>query len=100
MNIDTHNIANLARISLTEEEHVAYSKDIQSIFELIDTIQSQSVSEQAEQSSFQSVGMAPVGGVRIDEIVQREGEYTPEELVAQAPQAMNGYIQVKKILQQ
>ena len=98
MLINTHNIANLARISLTEDEHVSYNKDIQSILAFIDTIQSLSVV--ATDSTKHSLGLAPIDVTRIDQEVLRSGEKTPVEIVAQAPASENNYIKVKKILTQ
>lgn len=97
MLIHTHDIANLARISLTEEEHIKYGKDIESILSFIDTIQTLTV---AENDASQSVGMAPVGVLRADEVVIRSDEYDASQIVAQAPEHGNGYVKVKKILNQ
>lgn len=96
MRIDTHNIANLARISLTEDEHVSYNTDIESILSFIDTIQSLSVS--SSDGEKHSVGMAPVGTSRVDTVMLHEGEYSPVEIVAQAPTHQDNAIKVKKIL--
>jgi len=96
MRIDTHNIANLARISLTEDEHVSYNTDIESILSFIDTIQSLSVSSSDETTH--SVGLAPVGVSRADVVTAREGEYAPTEIVAQAPNSEDNAVKVKKIL--
>lgn len=97
MLINTHDVASLARISLTEEEHTAYAKDIESILAFIDTIQSLTVAEEGVSAS---LGMAPVGGVREDVVVLRNEEYSASEIVGQAPEAGNGYVKVKKILNQ
>lgn len=96
MRIDTHHIANLARISLTEDEHVSYNKDIESILSFIDTIQSLSISSSDEKKH--SVGMAPVDVVRQDQVVYRKGENTPAEIVSQSPSHEDNAIKVKKIL--
>lgn len=96
MQIDTHTIANLARISLTEDEHVSFSKDIQAILSFIDTIQSLTVATQ--DPTKHSIGMAPLGTVRIDQHLVRPEEYGGEELVQQAPVYDTNFIKVKKIL--
>lgn len=96
MLIDTHAIANLARISLTEDEHVSFSKDIESILSFIHTIQSLSVSSEKRQS--QSEGFAPVGITRLDQEVIRSGQATATEIVEQAPTHEHNFIKVKKIL--
>ncbi len=96
MRIDTHNIANLARISLTEDEHVSYNRDIESILSFIDTIQSLSVS--SSDKTIHSVGLAPVGVSRVDVVAIRDGEYSPIEIIAEAPNHHNNAIKVKKIL--
>jgi aspartyl/glutamyl-tRNA(Asn/Gln) amidotransferase C subunit len=97
MLIDTHNIANLARISLSEDEHISYSKDIQSILSFIDTIQSLSVSSVEDTHS---LGMAPVGVVRVDKEVLRSQEKNPVDIVMQAPVSEDNYVKVRKILTQ
>ncbi len=97
MLINTHDVAGLARISLTEDEHAKYSKDIESILTFIDTIQTLSV---ADDNAEHSIGMAPVGVLRIDEEVIRESEYSASHIVTQAPESGNGYVKVKKILNQ
>jgi aspartyl/glutamyl-tRNA(Asn/Gln) amidotransferase C subunit len=96
MRIDTHNIANLARISLTEYEHVSYGKDIESILTFIDTIQSLSVLSSDTESH--SIGMAPIDVVRQDQVVSRASEYAPVEIVSQAPSHEGNAVKVKKIL--
>lgn len=96
MLIDTHNIANLARISLTEDEHVSYGKDIESILSFIDTIQSLSVT--STDVTGHSLGMAPVGVTREDIEISRLGEYSQTEIVSQAPVHDQNFIKVKKIL--
>jgi aspartyl/glutamyl-tRNA(Asn/Gln) amidotransferase C subunit len=95
MLIHTHNIANLARISLTEDEHVSFNKDIESILSFIDIIQSLSVSKQDHEHN---TGMAPVGVVRLDSEVIRVEEYTSTQIVSQAPASLNNSVKVKKIL--
>lgn len=97
MLIHTHDIAHLARITLTEDEHVKYGKDIESILTFIDTIQTLAV---AENNTHHSIGMAPVGVLRSDVEVIRESECSAEEIVGQAPETVGGYVQVKKILNQ
>lgn len=97
MLINTHDVAGLARISLTEDEHTKYGKDIESILTFIDTIQTLTV---AEDNATHSIGMAPVGVLRIDQEVRRDGEFTASEIAEQAPEHGNGYVKVKKILNQ
>ncbi len=48
--------------------------------------------------ALQSTGMAPVGVVRIDQDIRRDGENTASEIAAQAPNTDGGFIKVKKIL--
>ncbi len=97
MLINTHDLANLARISLTDAEHIQYGRDIESILAFIDTIQSLSVESN---TTTHSEGMPPVGVVRIDEAHVREGEFVASEIVAQAPENGSGFVKVKKILNQ
>jgi aspartyl/glutamyl-tRNA(Asn/Gln) amidotransferase C subunit len=95
MLINTHDLANLARISLTEEEHTAYAKDIESILQFIDTIQSLSITNTG---ALQSTGMAPVDVVREDRDMRLDGQFSAAEIVAEAPETEVGFIKVKKIL--
>lgn len=97
MLINTHDVANLARISLTEDEHTKYGKDIESILTFIDTIQTLTV---ADTDATHSIGMAPVGVLREDQEVIRLDEFTATQIVEQAPEHGNGYVKVKKILNQ
>ncbi|MES2623534.1 MAG: hypothetical protein V4576_03965, partial [Patescibacteria group bacterium] len=62
-----------------------------------DTIQSLSVAGD-NTGALQSTGMAPVGVVRIDQDIRRDGENTASEIAAQAPNTDGGFIKVKKIL--
>jgi aspartyl/glutamyl-tRNA(Asn/Gln) amidotransferase C subunit len=98
MPIDTHNIANLARISLTEDEHVSYTKDIQSILSFIDTIQSLSVTRTDAEKH--SLGFAPIDVIRVDTEVLRPEEKSPVDIIMQAPASENNYVKVKKIITQ
>lgn len=95
MLINTHNIANLARISLTEDEHVSFTKDIESILSFIDNIQSLSVSTKDYEHN---LGMAPVGVVRNDMEIIREGEFSTTQIIDQSPDSENNFVKVKKII--
>ena len=95
MLINTRDISNLARISLTDAEHLLYGQDISSILEFIDTIKSLSL---GEDFGFQSTGMAPIDVTRLDVSVSRSEEYASSDIAAQAPSVNGNFIKVKKIL--
>jgi aspartyl/glutamyl-tRNA(Asn/Gln) amidotransferase C subunit len=90
---ETKNLAMLARLGLTDAEHVSFKKDIESILGFIDTIQDVSAN-----TPLQQVGFAPIGGVRDDAIVPVEGSFSAQEIVSQSPSHADNAVKVKKIL--
>ncbi len=92
---EVRRLANLARLSITDEEVLFFQKDIESILGFIDTIQEVSLPEQGESHS---EGFAPVGHIRSDEIRSVPTGATAEELVRVAPAHTDNAVKVKKIL--
>lgn len=93
---ETQNLALLARLMLTEQEHVAFKKDIESILGFIDTIQDVA----AANTPLQQVGFAPVGGVRVDVITEVPESASAQAIVEQSPAHADNFIKVKKIIAQ
>lgn len=93
---ETHKLASLARMSLTETEHVMFKKDIESILGFIDTIQDIS----SKDIPMQQTGFAPINGVRSDVALSVCDPVEAQQIIAQSPKSTDNYIQVKKILNQ
>lgn len=84
-------MADLARISLGEDEKESLRKDIDGILEYVGQIKEASI------SSVESWEPAVHNVMREDIPTRVPGEYT-EALVSAAPKHEKGYIKVKKIL--
>ena len=87
---DVRNLADLARLSLTDEQCDAYQKDFESILGYIDTINKAEIQDVSIDQVLKNV-------VREDEEAYEPGEFT-EDILALAPHSENGYIKVDKIL--
>lgn len=92
---EVRRLANLARLSITDEEVSFFQKDIQSILGFIDTIQEVALPEQGESHS---EGFAPVGSARADDVRSVPTSDTAEELIHAAPAHTDNAVKVKKIL--
>lgn len=89
---EIHHLADLARITLTEEEVDTFKGEVTDIIDYVSTVQELSVGE-----------VVPKVGVvhnvfRQDEVTNEPGVYT-DKLLKEAPATKNGYIEVKQILQ-
>ncbi len=93
---ETRNLAVLARLALTDHEHITFKKDIESILGFIDTIQDVSVTG----TSLTQVGFAPVGGTRVDMITTVHESNSAVDIVSQSPMYADNSIKVKKIIAQ
>lgn len=83
-------LAHLARIEVTEEEVAEYAKDFESILGYVDQINNVNVSDvEGEQ--------VQINMVRDDEHPHESGQYV-ENLLADAPDAQDGFYKVPKIL--
>lgn len=90
---DITNLANLSRISLTEDETSKFTKDLQSIVSMIDVVNNTEVSDDLLKQD----GFAPIDTIREDK--KKEADYmTPQEIVAGAPSHQDNSIKVKKII--
>ena len=90
MNIqDVENLAELARIELTEEEKGALLKDFDSILAYVKTIEQVKLAEIATEYDVKNVW-------REDKPETRE--FSRELIVGQFPDSQDGFLKVKKIL--
>ena len=90
---DIKNIANLARISLKEDEVIKFTKDLQSIIGFIDTVNKTEISDDL----LKQEGFSPINKTREDEGIQ-DDYMTPQDIVSSAPNHQDNSIKVKKII--
>lgn len=86
---DVENLANLARIELSEEEKKSLLLDMKGILEYVKVIESVEVKDTEPEYKVYNVW-------REDEIVSRE--FSSELITGQFPDAKDGFLKVKKIL--
>ncbi len=86
---DVENLAELARIELSEEEKGGLLSDMESILEYVRQVEKVDV----KHSVFDSVSY---NVWREDEIIPRE--FSPELIIEQFPDSQDGFLKVKKIL--
>lgn len=90
MNIkDVENLAELARIELSEEEKEALLKDFGGILAYVKTIEEVKLNETAPEYDIKNVW-------REDKMEPRE--FSHELIVSQFPDSQDGFLKVKKIL--
>lgn len=90
---DIQHLASLARIRITDEEADALGSDITQVLEYVGAI-NEIVSDFSSTKKVGSVHNV----FRKDEVTNQPGEHT-DALLSEAPTTKNGYVQVKKILQ-
>lgn len=86
---DVENLAELARIELTEEEKKQLLSDMDSILGYVKQIEGVEIKDASQESSIKNVW-------REDEIIPRE--FSKEIITEQFPEAQDGFLKVKKIL--
>lgn len=87
---DVEHVAKLARLELTEEEKELYTKQLGDVLKYVDQmneVDTSSVKPMTQVIDFVNV-------MRDDKVVY---EYTKEELMANAPEAEDGFFKVPKI---
>lgn len=89
---EIQHLADLSRITLTDEEVDTLKGEVADIVDYVSTVQELSIND-----------TAPTVGVvhnvfRKDEVTNEPGEYT-EKMLKAAPAVKNGYLEVKQILQ-
>jgi aspartyl-tRNA(Asn)/glutamyl-tRNA(Gln) amidotransferase subunit C len=87
---DVKNLAELARLSISDEQADDYLKDFQSILGYIDTLNTVEVSEADDQHVLTNI-------VREDDDAYEAGEFT-SDILDNAPHHEDGYLKVNKIL--
>ena len=87
---DVKQLADLARLSITDQQADEYLGDFQSILGYIDTINKVEVSETAQDQVLKNV-------VREDDEAYEAGQFT-DDILANAPHHEDGYLKVDKIL--
>jgi aspartyl-tRNA(Asn)/glutamyl-tRNA(Gln) amidotransferase subunit C len=88
---DIENLANLARIRLSDDEKEGLAKDVDSIMAYVDQIKSAPIGEFKPQAG-------AVKNVMRDDIVVMTSTEDLERLLDEAPKREGDYIAVKKIL--
>lgn len=88
---DIDNLAKLSRLSLSDEEKISYTKDLNSIIDYVAEIQKLGV-----ENSF-SFDEKTINTFR-DDIVTNETGSCTEVLIKAAPEHQDGFVKVKKIL--
>ena len=86
-------LATLSRIEFTESELESMARDMDSILGYVDQLNE--VEGDSDRSSASATERTNV--MRSDEITAPAGEYT-EKILESAPKTKDGYIEVKKIL--
>ena len=90
---DIKNLANLSRISLTEDETSKFTKDLQSIVGMIDVVNNTEVSDDL----LKQEGFAPIDTTRNDDFLNTD-YMTAQDIVSLAPNHQDNAIKVKKII--
>lgn len=90
--VDVKKLATLSRIAVSDEELAQLEREIPEILTFVEQIQEAAVSLQKEVGPHYNV-------MREDDHVHESGEYS-EELVASMPESKNGYLKVRKIINQ
>lgn len=91
---DIEKLAKLSRIKLSAEEKEKMGAEISSILEYVNQIKEASATVQDEK------GTEPVRNIfREDSSPNESGQFT-EKILADAPATKDGYLKVKKIIQQ
>ena len=91
---DVERLANLARLSLTDQEIAFFQKDIEAILGFVDVVQD----VPNQEGSLKSEGFAPVGGMRDDVSRSVPNSSSPADLIQMAPDHTDQAVKVKKIL--
>lgn len=90
---EVEQVANLARIGVSESEKSDLTQDLSSILEFVDELQA--VDTKGVVSTSQVTGLEDV--LREDEVVRCE--LSRDELLANAPTTLEGYVKVKRVLE-
>ncbi|MEI7810629.1 MAG: Asp-tRNA(Asn)/Glu-tRNA(Gln) amidotransferase subunit GatC [bacterium] len=86
---DIENLAELAKIELTETEKADLLKDLDGILDYVKQIESVEVSDIEVEYSSKNVWREDVPAARV---------FSREQVISQFPDAKDGFVKVKKIL--
>ena len=89
---EVEQVANLARIGVSESEKSDLTQDLSSILEFVDALQA--VDTKGVVPTSQVTGLEDV--LREDEVVRCE--LSRDELLANTPATLEGYVKVKRVL--
>lgn len=89
---DIKHLANLSRLELTDEELESYSKDMTSIIDYVNSLKDLKTSDEGR---IESISVR--NEFREDGEPHEAGLYT-EDLLESAPESQDGFVKVKKIL--
>ena len=90
---EVEQVANLARIGVSESEESDLAQDLSSILEFVDELQA--VDTKGVVPTSQVTGLEDV--LREDEVVRCE--LARDELLANTPTTLEGYVKVKRVLE-
>ena len=93
---DVENLAQLARIELTEEEKKEFLSDMDSILSYVKQIEEMKIETTGEPCVF-TQGSPVVVNVWIEDEIKVQ-EFSKEVITKQFPDAQDGFLKVKKIL--
>lgn len=91
---DIKNLADLARLDLTDEEMIGIAKDFDSILAYVGQVQE--VSKNIDQTNGSNDTFLK-NIMREDEVTNKNGEYT-EKIMQNTPSKEDNYLKVKQIL--
>lgn len=89
---EVENLAQLARIKVSEDEKEALSKDLERILNFVDELKS------ADAPSHEGVSLGAVHNVMRDDTEPHEGGAYTEKILENAPAREGDYVKVKNIL--
>lgn len=83
-------LADLARLSITDEEKTSFQRDIDGILSYVGEVKELGVGEEKTELKIKNV-------MRVDDNLNIPGSYS-EKLIQASPRNEGGYVKVKKIL--
>lgn len=86
---DIENLAELAKLDLTDSEKESLLKDLDGILEYVKQVSEVKLPDSEVEYSLKNVS-------REDELLQKE--FSREDIISQFPDAQDGFVKVKKIL--
>lgn len=96
---DIKNLANLARLDMTEEEMKSIAHDFESILSYVGQVQEavKLIPENKKQAEFLNENPGLINVMREDVPTENPGEYR-NNIIDEMPESEDGYLKVKQIL--